>query len=157
MKKVKNKQQIQSIIHYLIKWADWSSEYNFYKSVSHLVDASKAVADYECRLKYKCKKINQINIDEISDSENALCKQMSRWNHMLYLIHDVLNETSKSYDFEICFRISINFWMNYIASHSVSYFFYFQSQLICWTVKSCCAKTEKHFNENWYLVFWLII
>ena len=47
MKKVRNKQQIKNIIHYLIKWADWFSEYNFYKLMSHLADTFKAVADYE--------------------------------------------------------------------------------------------------------------
>ena len=74
MKKVRNKWWIQSIIHYLIKWADWSFKYNFYKSVSHLADIFKMITDYEQKLKYKCKKISQINVDEVSDSENALCK-----------------------------------------------------------------------------------
>ena len=123
MKKVRNKQQIKSIIHYLIKWADWSFKYNSYKLISHLADALKAVVNYKHRLKYKHKKINQINIDKISDSENALHKQISRWDHVLYLIHSVLNETLKLHDIKICSRILINFWVNYIAFHLISYFF----------------------------------
>ena len=75
MKKVKNKWQIQSIIHYLIKWANWFSEYNFYEFTSHLADVLKAVADYEWKFKCKCKKTSQINIDEISDSEDVSHKQ----------------------------------------------------------------------------------
>ena len=51
MKKVKNKQWIKNIIHYLIKWADWSSEYNFYELINYLIDTSKTVADYKHRLK----------------------------------------------------------------------------------------------------------
>ena len=121
MKKIRNKQQIQSTIHYLIKWADWFSEYNFYELINHLVDASKAVTDYKHRLKHKYKKISQINVDKVSNSENVSHKQISRWDHMLYSIHDVLNETLKSHVFHfICSRILINFWMNCIASHSVS-------------------------------------
>ena len=76
MKKVRNKQQIQSTIHYLIKWAGWSSEYNFYKSVSHLTNILKVIVNYEWKLKYKHKKTSQINIDEISDSEDISHKQM---------------------------------------------------------------------------------
>ena len=42
-----------------------------------------------------------------------------------------------------------------ILFYSVSYFFYFQSQLVCWAVESCCTKTRKHFNENWCLIYWI--
>ncbi len=72
MKKVKNKQWIKSTIHYLIKWADWFFEYNFYKLISHLIDVSKVVVNYKHKLKHKCKKINQINIDKTSDTENVI-------------------------------------------------------------------------------------
>ena len=60
----------------------------------------------------------------------------------------------------VCFRILTDFWVNYIIFHSVSYFFYFQLQLICQTVKFCCVKSERCFNESLTLdvltVFWLI-
>ena len=52
----------------------WSSEYNFYELMSYLVDASKAVADYECKLKYKYKKVRVFNMNETLNSEDALCK-----------------------------------------------------------------------------------
>ena len=104
MKKIKDKQQIKNIIHYLIKWADWLSEYNFYKSVNHLADALKAVVNYKCRFKYKCKKISWINVNNISDSEDAFCKQTSRWNHMSYSVHSVLNEAVT------CFSYALEFW-----------------------------------------------
>ena len=84
VKKVRNKWQIQNIIYYLIKWADWFFEYNFYKFMSHLTDALKAVTDYKQKLKHKHKKISQININKVSDSENALCKQMS--SHMFLIL-----------------------------------------------------------------------
>ena len=74
MKKVKNKWWIQSIIYYLIKWADWSSKYNFYKLINHLADAFKMIADYEQKLKHKHKKTSQINVDEVLNSENVSCK-----------------------------------------------------------------------------------
>ena len=114
MKKIKNKQWIQNIIHYLIKWVDWFFKYNFYKSANHLASAFKAIADYKQKLKHKHKKISQINIDEILNSENASHKQMSRWDHMLYSVHDVLNETLKSHVFHFVYsKILIDFWMNY--------------------------------------------
>src|SRR5436190_366496 len=47
-------------------------------SVNHLVDALKAVADYKHKFKQKYKKINQININKILNSESALHKQMLR-------------------------------------------------------------------------------
>ena len=78
MKKIRNKQQIQNIIHYLIKWTDWFSEYNFYEFTSHLIDTLKVITDYEQKLKHKHKKTSQINIDKILNSENVLCKQMSK-------------------------------------------------------------------------------
>ena len=149
MKKVRDKQQIQNIIHYLIKWADWFSEYNFYEFVNHLADTLKAVINYKQKLKCKHKKISQINIDEVSDSENALHKQTSKWDHMLYSVYSILNETLKSHVFHfINFRISTDFWVNYITFHSVNYFFYSQLQSICWAVEFCCVKSEKHFNKN---------
>ena len=152
MKKVRDKWWIQNTIYYLIKWADWSSEYNFYKLVNHLVDVLKVIINYEWKFKHKHKKISQINVDEVLNSENALRKQASRWDHMLYSVHSVLNETSKSHVFHfICSRISADF-LGWIILHliSVSYSFYFQLQLACWAVESCCVKSERHFNENWY-------
>ena len=132
VKKIKNKWWIQNIIHYLIKWVDWFFEYNFYELMSHLTDALKTVVDYKQKLKHKCKKISQININKISDSENVSHKWALKWNHILYSIHDILNETSKSHVFHfIYFRILTDFWVNYIILHSISYFFYSQSQLIC--------------------------
>ena len=135
----------------MIKWADWFSEYNFYEFVSHLADALKVVADYKWKLKCKCKKTSQINIDKVLNSENVSHKWVSRWDHMLYSVHDVLNETLKSCIFHfVCSRILTDFWMNYTILYSVSYSFYFQLQLICWAVEFCCAKSERCFNESWH-------
>ena len=39
--------------------------------MNHLADTLKAVANYEQKLKHKHKKINQINVDKVSDSENV--------------------------------------------------------------------------------------
>ena len=151
MKKIKNKQQIKNIIYYLIKWTNWFFKYNFYKFTSHLADAFKMIINYKQKLKHKHKKTSQINVDKVSDSENASCKQMLRWDHIFYSIHDVLNETLKSHVFHfVCSRILTDFWMNYTTFYSVSYSFYSQSQLICQTVEFCCVKSKKCFNESWY-------
>ena len=74
MKKVRDKWWIKNTIYYLIKWVDWSSEYNSYKSVSHLADALKAVSSYECKLKHKHKKAQASNVNKDSKSEVAFCK-----------------------------------------------------------------------------------
>jgi len=125
MKKIRNKQQIQNTIHYLIKWADWSSEYNFYELISHLADIFKVIINYKQKLKHKHKKISQINIDEVSDSEDVSHKQVSRWDHMLYSVHNILNKTLKLHVFHFIYsRISTDFWVNYTTSYSVSYSFY---------------------------------
>ena len=56
----------------------------------------------------------------------------------------------------------LEFWLifEWIILHSVSYFFYSQSQSVCWAVESYCAKNERCFNESLILnifdYFWLI-
>ena len=134
--------------------------------MNHLADIFKAVTNYEQKLKHKHKKISQINVDKVLNSENASCVKMrshalfstqcTEWDFeimylKLYNLYELkLSCISFCNDLqnEVCFRILINFWVNYIIFYSISYFFYFWSQLICWTVKFCCAKSEKHFNEN---------
>ena len=138
MKKVRNKQQIQNIIHYLIKWVDWFFEYNFYESASHLTDILKAVINYKWKLKHKHKKISQINIDEVSDSKNALHKQASKWNHMLYSMHDVLNKTSKSYVFHfVCSRILTDFWVNYFTFSQLLFLLLITADLLSCRILLC--------------------
>ena len=53
VEEVWDKQQIKGIIHYLVKWAGWPSEYNSYKPASHLTNAPKAIANFKCKLKWK--------------------------------------------------------------------------------------------------------
>jgi len=36
MEKVRDKRRIKGVIHYLVKWAGWPSEYNSYEPASHL-------------------------------------------------------------------------------------------------------------------------
>ena len=57
IEKVLDKCWIKSEIHYLVKWANWPSEYNFYEPAAHLVKALKAIAAYEKKVsrKRKCK------------------------------------------------------------------------------------------------------
>src|SRR5436190_754357 len=55
VEEVWDKQRIKGVIHYLIKWASWPSEYNSYELASHLTNALKAVADFERKLKRKRK------------------------------------------------------------------------------------------------------
>ena len=36
MEKVRDKRRIKGVMHYLVKWAGWPSEYNSYEPASHL-------------------------------------------------------------------------------------------------------------------------
>jgi hypothetical protein len=65
MEEIQDKQQIKDVIHYLVKWVGWSSEYNFYKSASHLVGAPEAVVSFEHKLKHKWKKKNSVKLSHI--------------------------------------------------------------------------------------------
>jgi len=53
VEEVRDKQRIKGVIHYLVKWAGWPSEYNSYEPASHLTNAPKAVANFERKLKRK--------------------------------------------------------------------------------------------------------
>jgi Chromo (CHRromatin Organisation MOdifier) domain len=53
VKEVLDCQKIKNMIHYLVKWATWSSEYNFYKPAAHLAKASEAIAAFKQKLKHK--------------------------------------------------------------------------------------------------------
>ena len=48
-----NHQQIKNTVHYLIKWATWSSEYNFYKLIAHLAKTSEIITAFKQKLKHK--------------------------------------------------------------------------------------------------------
>ena len=84
MKKVRNKWWIKNIIHYLIKWTDWFSEYNSYKFVSYLADASKTIFNY--KHKFKCKHKEISNMNKASNFKIMIIshKQQQRWNHMFF-------------------------------------------------------------------------
>src|SRR5438046_9356686 len=73
VEEVQDKQWIKGIIHYLIKWAGWPSEYNSYELASHLTNALKAVADFECKLKRKWKEAKPSTRDDIDDE--AVCNR----------------------------------------------------------------------------------
>ena len=51
MEKVRDKRRIKGVIHYLVKWAGWPSEYNSYEPASRLANAPRAVADFERKFK----------------------------------------------------------------------------------------------------------
>src|SRR5436190_131923 len=53
VEEVRDKQRIKGVVHYLVKWAGWPSEYNSYEPASHLTNAPKAVANFERKLKRK--------------------------------------------------------------------------------------------------------
>ena len=58
VEEMRDKQQIKSVFHYLVKWAGWPSKYNFYELASHLISALKVVANYE-RKRKKAKAIDK--------------------------------------------------------------------------------------------------
>ena len=70
VEEIRDKQRIKGVIHYLVKWAGWPSEYNSYEPASHLTNAPKLVADFERRHKRK-RKGNQTTINsKDSDDED---------------------------------------------------------------------------------------
>ena len=72
VEEIRDKQWIKGVIHYLVKWAGWPSEYNSYEPASHLTNAPKLVADFEQRHKRK-RKGNQTTINsKDSDDEDII-------------------------------------------------------------------------------------
>ena len=53
IEEVLDHQLIKNIVHYLIKWATWSSEYNFYELIAHLAKTFETVTAFEWKLKHK--------------------------------------------------------------------------------------------------------
>ena len=62
IKEILNKCWIKSELHYLMKWANWPSKYNFYKPIAHLTEAPKAIAAYEKKITRKHK--HKMNTDK---------------------------------------------------------------------------------------------
>jgi transposase InsO family protein len=82
VEEVRDKQRIKGVIHYLVKWAGWPSEYNSYEPASHLIGAPKAVADFERKLKRKRKEAKAANIgDDAIGLENVLDSPRKRARH----------------------------------------------------------------------------
>ena len=69
VEEVRDKQRIKGVLHYLVKWTGWPSEYNSYEPAGHLSGASKAVADYERRLKRKRKEVKAVDKVDATDDE----------------------------------------------------------------------------------------
>ena len=63
---MRDKRQIKGVVHYLVKWTGWPSEYNSYEPAHHLINAPKAVADFERKLKRKQKEANdETNLEDV--------------------------------------------------------------------------------------------
>ncbi len=73
IKEVLDHHKIKNTVHYLIKWVNWLSEYNFYKSATHLANASKLVDAYEQKLKHKQKNKN------VPENCKQSCKNDDDW------------------------------------------------------------------------------
>ena len=71
IEEVLNHQQIKNTVHYLIKWATWFSEYNFYELIAHLAKTSEAVAAFEWKLKCKW--------DEFKDAVSGKWAHCTGW------------------------------------------------------------------------------
>jgi transposase InsO family protein len=69
VEEVRDKRRIKGVIHYLVKWSGWPSEYNSYEPAKHLVNAPKAIADFEHKLKRKRKEVKPAStLDDNEDS-----------------------------------------------------------------------------------------
>ena len=78
VEEVRDKRRIKGVIHYLVKWAGWPSEYNSYEPTSHLANAPKAVADFERKFKRKRMEAKAVsNADNIDNDEAADPEDMS--------------------------------------------------------------------------------
>ena len=53
VEEVLDKRRIKDTVHYLVKWTGWPSEYNSYEPATHLINAPKAIAAFEHKLKRK--------------------------------------------------------------------------------------------------------
>ena len=71
VKEVRNKCWIKNILYYLVKWATWLSEYNFYESASHLIDALRVIVNYKRTLKRKQKEIRAAGQDSYCFRQSA--------------------------------------------------------------------------------------
>ena len=71
MEEIRDKQRIKGVIHYLVKWAGWPSEYNSYEPASHLTHAPKLVADFEWKHKRK-RKAKRVAIDTEDSNEDDM-------------------------------------------------------------------------------------
>jgi hypothetical protein len=56
VEEVLDKRRIKGEIHYLVKWANWPSEYNSYEPATYLAGAPKAIAAYEKKITRKRKR-----------------------------------------------------------------------------------------------------
>ena len=71
VEEIRDKQRIKGVIHYLVKWAGWPSEYNSYEPASYLTNAPKLVADFERRHKRK-RKDNQTTINSKDSNDEDI-------------------------------------------------------------------------------------
>ena len=79
MKEVWNKCQIKNILYYLIKWVTWLLKYNFYKLTSHLISASKAIANFKHMFKHKQKEIRTAGqIEDPTNNDETAPRKHSR-------------------------------------------------------------------------------
>ena len=71
VEEVRDKRRIKGVVHYLVKWTGWPSEYNSYEPIHHLVNAPKAIASFERKLKRKKKAAKAADdTDDADDSGN---------------------------------------------------------------------------------------
>ena len=77
VKEVWDKHQIKNILYYLVKWVTWLLKYNFYKPASHLISASRVIANYERALKHKQKEVRATDqVENPTDDETAPRKRV---------------------------------------------------------------------------------
>jgi hypothetical protein len=73
VEEVRDKRKIKGVVHYLVKWAGWPSEYNSYEPAKHLFNAPEAIANFERKLKRKRSRIKSANVpdDDTDDSDDT--------------------------------------------------------------------------------------
>ena len=71
VEEVQDKRKFKDVVHYLVKWAGWPSEYNLYEPTTHLANAPKAIATFEQKLKWK--KAQEKDYEEEGPNKWAHC------------------------------------------------------------------------------------
>ena len=68
---MRDKRRIKGVIHYLVKQANQPLEYNSYEPANYLINAPKAITDFEYKLKRKRTEAKAASNNDNEDKNTA--------------------------------------------------------------------------------------